>query len=811
MRSGTFNLRLKFISGLVLFAFTLGICISIIMYFHYNSIMESEISQRSRMLLAQSDAVQDYVKTVLRPEMFKALPEGRFMLKAMSSSYISREVMARLNVKDASGYHYRRVSIKPRNPASTPDAFETGLIESFGRDRTMVFWEDTTLVKGREYHLVARPVVFKESCMQCHGAPSDAPRELIDIYGSANGFHYEVGEVGGVVVAGFPVDMIKLPAKELTSQYLSLYFLGILFFAALISLFFDRLVMKNLRKLSDVFRTRFSGEEELPIIERLGQKDEIEGLVEGVEELAVCLAGARNELQDYAQNLELRVEDRTQALDLKAKKHLGDVRLFVTLLSDFGRSQESRQLILSLLKSVGERYGAVQAVYHCTVASQNYYAWKEQADIAALSPDILELLWKDEILLKDRQLFIPVKSPETHWGILNLIWDVRPDPGDLDPDILLALGQQLAILIENIHAFSNIRFQHDMLQSVFNGISDPLLLIDRDCRILIANEGSRLLLNPEKKSDREEMLAQFLAMGNDSGNGLLEQIVRTGQPVKDEIRLPDNRYFDIDLYPLNRPDQAGMKIVLYAREITMEKEMLDRMNQAERLSAIGKMAAGIAHEINNPLGVIQVYADLVKDGVDDPETVKDVDIILKHTRSAKKVVRDLLNLARPKKNLSGACDINAVIQSEMQVFKAQAKARQIHVQADLSDGLPQIICDTAIAEQILTNLWLNAVDALHEEGGGISMFTCLYGKDEVCLSIEDTGPGIPDEIRDNIFDPFFTTKAVGKGTGLGLSVVYGFVNELGGRIRVENRPKTRFNVYFPVAAPGAGTYRKNET
>lgn len=122
----------------------------------------------------------------------------------------------------------------------------------------------------------------------------------------------------------------------MTYQYLSLSILGVIFFAAMISLFFDRLVMKNLHRLSDVFKHRFSGEDELPIIERLGQKDEIEGLVDGLEELAVCLANARNQLQGHAQNLERRVEDRTQALDLKARRHLGDARLFVTLLSDFG-------------------------------------------------------------------------------------------------------------------------------------------------------------------------------------------------------------------------------------------------------------------------------------------------------------------------------------------------------------------------------------------------------------------------------------------------------------------------------------------
>ena len=792
------NLRLKFIIGLVLFASALGICISVIMYFHYNSIMEREISQRSRMLLAQSDAVQDYVKTVLRPRMFESLPQGRFILQAMSSSYISRQVMARLNVRDALDYHYRRVSRSPRNPDAKANAFEAGLIRLFDRDRHLKIWEDNTRVNGEEYHLVARPVTFTQSCMQCHGDPGDAPSELIDIYGAVNGFHFRLNEVGGVVVAGFPVEMIKSPARELTLQYLSLYILGILCFAGLISLFFDRLVMKNLHHLTRIFKTRFSGEQEQRIIDRLGKKDEIEGLVEGVDELAICLSDARNELEDYAQNLEQMVEDRTRALDLKAQKHLGDVRLFVDLLSGFDSSQDTRQLISGLLKSVGTRYKASQAVYYCTVASDNFYAWKSQGLIPPLPDTARDLLWKDDIQIRGRHLFIPVKSPESHWGILGLSWGQPPLTGDLDPAVLLALGQQVGVLIENIHAFSNIRFQHDMLQSVFNGISDPLILMDEDCHIIIANQGSRLLFAHTSRTGRETALRQFLCTGNSKTCSILDQVIRTGQPVSDEVRTADKRFFEVDLYPLTGQDQAGRRMVLYAREITQEKELLDRMQQAERLSAIGKMAAGIAHEINNPLGVIQVYADLVRDSIDDPDTLDDLAVILRHTRSAQKVVQNLLNLARPKRALSGTCDLNFVVESELEVFRAQANARQIRLTTDLSPDLPEIACDAAIVEQILTNLWLNAVDALQEGGDRISLCTRTQSPGTVCLTIEDNGPGIDDAILGQIFDPFFTTKEVGKGTGLGLSVVYGFVNELGGRITVDNQPMTRFNVFFPA-------------
>lgn len=800
MSATRLNLRLKFIIGLVLFAVALGVCVSIILYFHFNSIMKSEISQRSKMLLAQSNAVQDYVKTVLRPQMFDELPEGRFILEAMSSSYISREVMGRLNIQDNDlRYHYRRVSKKPRNPASTPNNLESRLIGVFNRNRNLTIWEDDDFVDNVAYHIIARPVVFTESCMSCHGDPKDAPVELLKIYGNENGFHYSVGEVGGVVVAGFPVDLIKNPAKEVTLQYLMFYLLGILMFAALISLFFDRLVMKNLQTLTTIFKTRFSGEKEQTIINRLGEKDEIEGLIEGVDELAGWLSQAKDDLEDYAQNLEIKVADRTKEINEKADKHRADVRLFVDTLSGFTDALNARQVILGALESIGLRFNARQVVYHCTVASENAYAWRHEKKIPRLDDSVKKILWENDIHTAGNTLYIPVKSQESHWGILSI---VRPDSltkRDLDAPVLLALGQQLAILIENIQAFSNIRFQNDMLQSIFEGISDPLLLIDKECRILMANTGSKDILVKRKKANREKELKIFLSMNTGAKAGLLDKMLEKGKPISREITTPEAKSFRVYLYPLPQHARTDLRIVLYAREITMEKQMMSRMQQAERLSAIGKMAAGVAHEINNPLGVISCYTDLVKDAVENPETIEDINVIEKHTKTVKKVIQELLKLSRPKQVLSGKCSINNVVTDTVKVFKAQSASREIRVISRLAPDLPDILCDTAIAEQVLTNIWINAFDALQETGGEVIIRT-RYQKvgNEVLLSVSDNGPGIPESVLDHIFDPFFTTKKPGKGTGLGLAVVYGFINDLGGRIEVQSGSLTIFNIYFPV-------------
>ncbi len=798
MDSPGFNIRLKFILGLVLFTLLLGFILSITMYFHFDSIMKSEISQRSRMLLAQSTAIQEYVKTELRPEMFKIIPDDRFVPKAMSSSYISREIMSRLNLNDKFSYHYRRVARNARNPESAPDELETRLIHYFNTNRSVSIWEDDSMVNNEDYHLIARPIEFGASCMNCHGVPENAPTELIKIYGDKGGFHYETGEVGGVVVAGFPVAMIKNPVKEVTLQYLSLYLLGILFFVVLISLFFDRLVMKNLQTLTQIFKTRFSGSREQGIIKKMEKKDEIEGMIEGVDELALCLSDARNKLEDYTLNLEKMVKERTQDLIDKAEKHHGDVALFVGLLSHFSDSVDISHLIQGVLKTVGKRFDASDVIYHPHSLKEISYSLSSDAGHGTGQIDLSNLEWKNELLLDENHLYIPVASIEHNFGVLCISWPESPDYNDLDAEVLVAIGRQLGVLIENIQAISSIKFQNDMLQSVFDGISDPLLLIDRNCCILKANKGSKRIFPGDDIDTQEALLRTFPGIGSDPG--LIQTVINSGELANAEVKTEDDRHFVTHIYPLPFHEGSSSRMVLYAREVTMEKKMVLSMQQAERLSSIGKMAAGMAHEINNPLGVISCYADLVRDAVSDADVVSDLDVILKQTTNVQKIVQDLLNLARPKQALSGICSANTVVRSLIEVFKAQAASKNINVISDLDSELPDIRCDAGILEQILTNIWLNAFDALSKVGGEVRISTRAgNSKNEVVLSVEDNGPGIPSQMESQIFDPFFTTKDAGKGTGLGLSVVYGFINELGGRIELSQGEMTGFLLFFPVA------------
>lgn len=782
------NLRLKFIAGLVMSALVLGVFLFLIIFHHFNSVMQKEISQRSRMLLAQANSVQEYVQSDLRPRMYELVDENDFILKAMSSSYISRKVMERLESEGDEKIYYRRVAVNARNPIYEPTKFEQKIIAKFRENQNLDFHEEDSVFKGIKYHLVSRPVRFTKSCMPCHGSPENAPKALIEKYGDQKGFFHTENEIAGAVVAGFPVQMIKDPVKDITLQYLSFYFLWLLIFSCIIGLFFDRLVMTNLKKLVHVFEVRFSGEKEKKIIEKIGKKDEIEGLVEGIDELAAALFEANRKLELYNVNLEEKIQERTMELEIAAEKHLSDLSLFSKLITRFTDTFDPEAVIRDALENIGLRYSALQVVYYCTVVSEKYYSWNDDFFAESLEGEIKNILWEGKINFTSSRIYIPVSSHESHWGILCICFEKKVKKEDFDEAVLLSLGLQLGSSLENIHAVSEMKYQNELLESIFEGITDPLLLTDRNLRVIFANKGSVALFESHETDELKSLIKNT--------PDFTEDIENKNEPAVTEIRTEKGKFFRVFLYPLPRHEKRDLRMVLYARDVTMEKKLLEEIRQSERLSSIGKMAAGIAHEINNPLGVIRCYSDLLSDTLKEEKNVSDLNVIIAQTKKVQKIVLNLLNFSRAKDISKGKSSLNEGVLQATEVLIFQASSRNITLEFFPENNISPIRCIPSVLDQIITNIVLNAFDAAGENGGIVRIRTYAMKKEAV-LEITDDGEGINHEIMESIFDPFFTTKEVGKGTGLGLSVVYGFMSELGGRIEVFSDDQTVFRLYFP--------------
>ena len=262
----------------------------------------------------------------------------------------------------------------------------------------------------------------------------------------------------------------------------------------------------------------------------------------------------------------------------------------------------------------------------------------------------------------------------------------------------------------------------------------------------------------------------------------------------------------------------GIAIVLISHTLVRHLEQTDRtmtelnaqLIQQDKLAALGKMAAGIAHEINNPLAVIGEKAgwmeDLLaeeefRDSANFKEYAAAIAKIEEHVDRARKITHSMLGFARRMEPRLDDVEINRVLEQTIDILSNHARINNIEIHTHFADRLPVIASDQSQLQQVFMNLINNAIDAIGNDGA-IDIATTLE-KDTIRVTVTDDGPGIPEAVRKRIFDPFFTTKRDGKGTGLGLSISYSIIEKMGGRISVASEPGqgATFTVSLPVVIP----------
>lgn len=286
--------------------------------------------------------------------------------------------------------------------------------------------------------------------------------------------------------------------------------------------------------------------------------------------------------------------------------------------------------------------------------------------------------------------------------------------------------------------------------------------------------------------------AAAAANGNGNGNGA------SGLHGEDNA----NRELTLNLAiaPLVSKDMQEIGRLIIFDDITDRADLERRLVQADKLSSIGLLAAGVAHEVNTPLAVISTYAQmLAKQVSDDEQKAKLLDKIAKQTFRASEIVNSLLNFSRTSPSDFGDVQLNRIVEETVSLVRHQLEKAHIEVALDLQEQLPSIKGNAGKLQQVFLNLVLNARDAM--DGGG--RLTIRTRSDGGCARVEvsDTGQGIAPENLPRIYDPFFTTKVGRKGTGLGLSVTYGIVQEHGGSIEVASEvgQGTTFQLEFPLA------------
>lgn len=251
-----------------------------------------------------------------------------------------------------------------------------------------------------------------------------------------------------------------------------------------------------------------------------------------------------------------------------------------------------------------------------------------------------------------------------------------------------------------------------------------------------------------------------------------------------------------------------------AKDLTRVKIMMEQLAASEKMASVGQMAAGVAHEINTPLGIILGYSQLMMDEfTEGSESYQNLQVIERQTKASRKIVADLLKFSRLSGGSREEVNLNEILADVIAVTEHTLSLSHISLCFDPEKGLPAITGDPEKLRQVFVNLINNAHYAMQDMGGGeLLLRTRLQdGGRPVVIEVRDTGHGIQEKDHARIFDPFFTTKPVGKGTGLGLSVSYGIVHEHGGLIEVESPVAdlgqetlegTLFRIRFPLSGHG---------
>jgi two-component system, NtrC family, sensor kinase len=289
-----------------------------------------------------------------------------------------------------------------------------------------------------------------------------------------------------------------------------------------------------------------------------------------------------------------------------------------------------------------------------------------------------------------------------------------------------------------------------------------------------------------------------------------KQVLLTLKPLSKEIMIKGGegrKWYHVVKVPVVEGDRV-IGLLSTARDITVIKQYQDRLIQSQKMEDLGRLAGGVAHEINTPLSIILGYAQLlIKEIPSDSPVAQDLVIIEKQTQACRKIVADLLSFSRGTGQVRDKMDINQSIREVVGLVAHIFRQNRIVILQELDDQIPPILADRERLRQVWMNLFNNAAEAIGTDG-------CIFVKTKLCahrrrlvVSVTDTGPGIAEEDLDKIFEPFFTTRPVDKGTGLGLSVTFGIIKDHGGRISVLSPVPSEYMNFSAVceydSGPGA--------
>ena len=408
------------------------------------------------------------------------------------------------------------------------------------------------------------------------------------------------------------------------------------------------------------------------------------------------------------------------------------------------------------------------------------------------------------------ELAVPLISKKKLVGVLNVESPHAGafSSGDIEP--LMILGRQAAIAIENAKLYDRLRkvsegyrHLHEFNDRILKSVSLGVYTVDK--QLVITSWNSRMVEMSGIAEERAVGASLGVLFPNLVKEGVIErikQVLQSGSKAK--LRLlhrqldGTNRFQKRRLAPLRDGDEVT-GVVVIVEDITEFKRLLDQTIQSEKLAEVGRLTAGIAHEINNPLAMVAYATELLKR--EKPLSAFQEEMLDKinlEVERLKNLTGGLLSFSSNRETQNRLVNLNDLITEVCRLLRFELQRKSIKLETEFSD-IPVVTADPNKVKQVVINLVMNAAHALQAQGQ-IVLATCIGHDGMLELRVKDNGPGIAPELQEQVFAPFFTTKPEGEGTGLGLYICQNIIREHGGYIKLESElgEGTLFRVCLPV-------------
>jgi len=447
---------------------------------------------------------------------------------------------------------------------------------------------------------------------------------------------------------------------------------------------------------------------------------------------------------------------------------------------------EQEQLVLTnvypahaLYFPVGFALPKERSLYWKTIQSLEKIFYQVQEEKAFIENTVYQALGIRNVLL------IPLMRKGQVIGVLSIGSKETVVYDEADLSFFQQFGDQLAVCIENARLYNEVLTSKKEWEETFRAVSEMIFVVDLDGNILRYNDAAKAFFPFDLQQTN---ICQLLAI-EPSENPIIEN-VETKKPVHRHIHI-QQRVCEFHSYPVWNEQQKMYAVIIYINDITERLQIEAQLVQSGKLAAIGEMAAGIAHELNNPLTAILGNAQLLlRSMAKDDRSYKLLSDIYLCGKRCKTIIQNLLTFSRQDEYAFEECSVNEAVEQVLGLIGDQIQKQNITIQKQLDYSVELIEGNIQQIGQIILNLLINAKDALEEvevEQKTIVVETKQVTENEkrwVVLCVKDNGKGIAEQHLQEIFNPFFTTKRPGKGTGLGLSVSLGIAEAHGGTIEV---------------------------